>query len=216
MYYVPIGCVCNPTLRLKESKLRSIAFPFDWVLIQPDSLYYILELLLVANMNTEEIVRQHFFKWTRKAKPCSSGGDYTFCDKGNAYVNADRAIVFAHETGTPESIIQTYIRRFDRLKSVLATSTVCLVYISNSIRCPITMDSYHLPHPSYHDLNKVFRLIRSINPGNKMLVYDALHLEDPALLDNGIKYVKIDSPTIMAKIGCRINIKADYESVANN
>jgi len=66
--YISIGFQCTVPFALNKANLKGPTLPFDWMLAPPRFVHTMLELLLVRNMNTSELVTDHFYPTTTWAQ----------------------------------------------------------------------------------------------------------------------------------------------------
>ena len=62
MIIIPIGSQCSSaTFKNSIEKTCTYSLPFDWMFSSPSFVFEMLVLLLEKNMNTEVLVKDHFF-----------------------------------------------------------------------------------------------------------------------------------------------------------
>jgi hypothetical protein len=115
------------------------------MLSTPKFVYEMLDLLLIKNISTEELVRNHFFNFEDTAffvQPMEYYSHYKSNLKENELIdlvhneflyNRKHEVIFPHDSYNNETI-EKYIRRFDRLKDYILyfEHQINFIYISES------------------------------------------------------------------------------------
>lgn len=203
MIYIPIGCQCTGAGVLKDYNIRTNSFPFDWILSNPESIYKILILLLIDNMNIKELVSLHFFKCEQKAT-FDVAEHYYFDNDGKALCNTKYNLIFPHDTNDSETI-NKYIRRFQRLKDTILHSTEELVflYISQSSlnEGNFTINGRAIVLNTYFYIEKINELLNQVRPNLpfKILFYTSC-VENYDIKDTKIILRPLNSQDIWFKL----------------
>ena len=190
---IPIG-LQSATATFKNEIQRTPTLPFDWMFATPTFVYEIFELLLVQNMDIPELVTEHFFCCDKRASLCMNEHYYTQSD-GFALHNTKYNVIFPHDKNDTETI-EKYIRRFERLKSLILHSTDCLAFVYSSQSSlqlgNFTIDGKNVVKDVYENLSRLYSLIGRFRDNYKMVVFDSLHEQAVDLLDENITLVKLN------------------------
>ena len=173
---ISIGDHCAVPEILRELKLRTCSYPFDWIakpgLIYntniPDNFDYLFELMETHNVKN---VVQKFL--------------------GNALQSPNRVSGdkwFPHETGTNEEIIAKYERRFERLYTDVKEKQNIFIILTRHIV---------IPEPYF---NYILNKILLLNPHNRILFIsgsDHPYLNAPRYRDSvHFKHIFYDLKTL--------------------
>jgi len=190
---IPIGLQCTAATFKKEIE-NTASLPFDWIFAIPSFVFEMLELLLEKNINTEDLVKNHFFYCKKRANVNRLEHYYT-CDNGFALYNTKYNVIFPHDKNNIDTI-NKYIRRFERLKDIILNSTECLyfVYISQSslVNGNFTIDGNIVINDVYFYLSKIYKLIGKFRNNYKMILFDTIQEEQVELLDKNIFLYKLN------------------------
>lgn len=190
--YISLGIQCTIPLFLKNNNLRKEAYPFDWIISNPKYVYEILVLLL-NNYNISDLVVNHFFYCPLKAN-CHKIENYTINKNGFALYNPKYNVIFPHDEYNNDTI-QKYIRRFERLKSIILESNeiIHFIYMSQS---SLELGNFKINNVNvikdvYMYINKIYDLINSYRKNFKIMVFDTI-LDDNTILNGNIELYKLD------------------------
>jgi len=166
-------------------EIKHATLPFDWMLSSPKFVYDMLTLLLVDNMDTNTLVREHFFKCDHHVALVHSNKQALvehFKEKSSGLLyNKARKVIFPHDTNDENTMIK-YITRFDRLKQLILDigNDITFVYISpssgDSGNFTINGDEIIQTPATY--INKIHELISNIRTDFKMIVLSATDSSD--------------------------------------
>ena len=113
---IPIGDHCAISLILKDLKLRTKSYPFDWVTnvdqINDTNIIYNVQIIneLTSSDNVDDIVKKYI-------------GDAF----ENTNINSINNITFPHDTENVADIFEKYKRRFNRLKLDLSEKNIFIL-----------------------------------------------------------------------------------------
>ena len=214
IFYIPIGFQCAVPEVLQSMGLKRETLPFDWMLSNPKFVYTILDLLLVGNVDIEYLVNEHFFNCENKVQ-FQSNENFIELKNGDDFYNKRYEVIFPHDKNF-EKDVEKYCRRFDRLKNILYNKeiTPVLLYISPSsnLHGNFTINGEIIIKDSIKYFNKIFELVSKIRNDFEFIIIDATNIEDVHLLNENIKYEKIDSKNYYTEIkGDCINILNKYK-----
>lgn len=185
---IPIGMQCTNATLLKQHGRRVVSFPFDWMFSTPKFVFSMLELLLETNITIEDLVTNHFFYCTKRAK-MKGTEHYHTCITGGVLYNSKYNVIFPHDRHNAQTIGK-YIRRFQRLKDTItnATEELCFVYCSpsSSDSGNFTIDGKNALGEVYLYLSKIYQLIGKYNRNYKLIIFDAIKEEPKERLDKSI------------------------------
>lgn len=209
---ISIGVQCTiASLKKDILKISSPTYPFDWMLTSPKFVFEMLELLLDKRMDISELVRNHFFICDKRATfiRCE---DHVSNDDGKCLYNTKYNVIFPHDTYS-ETTIAKYIRRFERLKDIILTSTdeLRFVYCSQSSLDSgnFTVDGKEVIFDVYYYLSKIYELIGKHRINYKMIVFDAVNVDDSKSLNENISLILINKCN---NIGQLLNQLHDFKS----
>jgi hypothetical protein len=194
MIIIPIGLQCtNATFKRKIGK-TSETFPFDWMFAPPKFVFEMLDLLLNKNMNVEELVTKHFFVCDKKATD-PVFHHFKSSPEGRFLYNSKYGVIFPHDELSQETV-QKYIRRFERLKKLILTTSKELIFMYSSQsslkRGNYTIDGKEMISDVYSYMTKIYELIGKYHGNYKMFVFDAIQNENKKLLHNDIVLIKLN------------------------
>lgn len=167
MKYVPLGSSCGTTTFLQAVQGRKGPnHPFDWALTNPEFVLKIIQLC-IQDVNSYEIVTKHFFK---ERYVFDHRHMVSWKEPGQGqYANTDFRVAFPHEDHRPyDDLIETYVRRMDRLKeSIRAQEPIWYIWSPsgenrNFDGKPIVT--------TLEPLNDIAQLLKSNNPYARILV----------------------------------------------
>jgi len=200
--YISIGFQCAVPEVLQKMGLKKETLPFDWMLSNPKFVYTILDLLLNANVDIHYLVKEHFFNCEYRAQ-FKSPENFVEKINGDDFYNKRYDVIFPHDKNL-EKDIEKYCRRFHRLKEIIYNQNIIptLLYISPaSVNAGnFTIDDRIIIKESTIYLNKIFQLISKIRQDFEMIVLDATDIENLDLLNDKIKYYKINPKTYFPDI----------------
>lgn len=187
---ISIGMQCTTSQYLKDKKLRSHSFPFDWLLSNPKFVFDILWLLLNDDMDINELVRDHFYVVDKKALVDLGNVEHyvTLHDPNDPRrphneLNSKGGAIFPHDKPGEETIAK-YVRRFERLKTLILDKNTHLDFYyvsqSSSSKGNFTIDGKDVVTDVFQNILRLHHLIKRFH-GNKfrILVFDTLHTENP-------------------------------------
>lgn len=185
---IPIGIQClNKELKKKINK-DTHTLPFDWMLSNPKFVFVILTFLFECEMDVEEIVNNHFFHCDKRASYRSVEKYYT-TGNGHALYNTLYDVIFPHDVNDNETK-EKYVRRLNRLKSIILDSKETLIFIYSSQSSleggNFTIDDRCILKDVYKYLTKIYELIGKYNNNYKMIVFDSILNEDKCNLNKNI------------------------------
>ncbi len=190
---IPIGIQCT-NATFKKTIEKTYTLPFDWMFATPSFVFEMLELLLEKNIDSEDLVKNHFFYCDKRANMNASEHYYT-CDNGVALYNTKYNVIFPHDECNNDNI-NKYIRRFERLKDIILNSTECLYFIYTSQSSlesgNLTIDGKCLINDVYFNLSKIYKLIGKFRNNYKMILFDTIQEEQISLLDENITLIKLN------------------------
>lgn len=194
MRIIPIGIQCGNTIYLKSINQRKYAYPFDHIICTPKFIFDMLELLLDRNIDIEDLVKNHFFRYDKRVLCNSIEHYYTNEESGYVY-NTKYTAIFPHDLGLFQDSVTKYIRRFERLKFHILDTTeeICLFYISQSSLSGgnFTIDGVcHIVDP-FVWLNRIHELVNKYRLC-KMLVIDTIQC-DKNILNENITLIQLPS-----------------------
>ena len=194
MHIIPIGIQCS-NKGFKNSIQQSPTLPFDWMFSTPKFVLEILTLLLEKNMDTEEIVRCHFFYCDKTANMIAHE-NYFEVENGNILYNSKYNVIFPHDVNDEATVIK-YIRRMERLKDLILNSPeeLYFVYSSQSSLGPgnFTINGNKILTNVYSDISKIYKLISNYRTNYKVTIFDTIQEEDPTELVPNIVLYKLSS-----------------------
>lgn len=197
--YIPIGLQCITPKAIKDLRLRTNSYPFDWIISNPYFVYKMLYLLLEDNMDINEIVREHFLRNDHK---CGHNRieHYFIIKNGNGdkkhFLNELYNVVFAHEEYNEETI-NKYIRRFERLKENILNNSLNIqfIYVSQlSLRTGnFTINGKPVIENVYENMNNIIELVKKYNKNSNIILFDTIQNEDINILNKEITLYKISA-----------------------
>jgi hypothetical protein len=199
--FIPIGMQCSNASCLNEIKLRTEAYPFDWILSTPNSIYQILKLLMETD-DINDLVRNHFIKCEKRAK-ITSVENYVTDEDGSALYNESYHLVFPHDAYNEETI-EKYIKRFHRLKELILNQneTIYFLYTSQSSleKGNYTINNEQVIENVYQNCNDIYDLISKYRKNFGLIILDAIFNEDISILKQEIMIFKLKSCDIWCDI----------------
>jgi hypothetical protein len=146
-------------------------------------------------MDIQELVREVFF--TKDTLAEFHYPEYHTGDSRMGWIPRTQKYnaIFPHDLiETPETfeeIVQKYVRRFERLQSLILdnTNNLNFVYISQSSleRGNFVVDNVPVIVDVYNNLNKLYDIIKSIRSDNfKFIMIDSINSEDSVHLNKNI------------------------------
>lgn len=200
MKYISLGMQCTTAEVLTQIGIKTETLPFDWILTGPYYIYKILELILDENIPIDTVVREHFFKISNKVKLFSMDDvEHWYIDDelGPCIYNSEYRIVFPHDQFDEEHILK-YIRRFERLIHYITNPDIpiTVIYTSESSYSNgnYEVNQERIVFDSYRWLNMIYKLIRRHSKQPiRFIIYDALKVDDPKILDKNIELVFVEA-----------------------
>ena len=195
-YYISLGMQCTVPNTLTALGVKRETLPFDWMLSSPKFVFTMLELLLVKNLDTNILVREHFFKCNKRATigPNHIEHYVESLDDGSLY-NEEYRVIFPHDEYNEETI-QKYINRFNRLKDLILDETkkLIFVYISESSinQGRLTINNEIVISGVYHYLSEISKTISANRKNFRVLILDSLLIEDRSNLDCNIDLLELE------------------------
>ncbi len=187
---IPIGVDCTSAIFKREINKISPSLPFDWMISTPEFVVKMLELLLVYNMNTTILVREHFFRFDKSVKYIGHHNIYIttndFTDE-SIICNSKYNVLFPNDKYNEETIAK-YIRRFERLKAIIFgldyKEELKFVYASAcSQECSnYSIDGKNTINDVYIHLMKINSLLAKYRKNYKLILFDALCTDDKSIL----------------------------------
>jgi hypothetical protein len=185
---IPIGVQCTNAFFKQNIKKTSETLPFDWMFSTPKFVFQMLELLLDKNMDIQTLVVDNFFACEKRAT-YDKNEHYYSTEDGFALYNVQYKVIFPHDSHSKETV-EKYVRRFERLKTIILCSQeqLCFLYTSQSSLEDgnFTIDGETVLHDVYLHLSNIYSLLSKYNSNFKMVVFDAIQQEDRSLLDRNI------------------------------
>ena len=172
MIYIPIGVQCGVAQALRDLKLRQLSFPFDWVLTPAKYLPIIFKTLLESGaINANKL----FYNINELVPSKSNKVEYFNKDyQGKSFTNIVTKFTFPHDFPYTIDTENKYIRRFERLLSILKSNNneICFVYADSPNNYShynydnIDLSSYPLQY-----LNKLSRVLDEFNINHKIVYF---------------------------------------------
>jgi len=188
---ISIGMQCTTASYFKEKGIRTLSFPFDWILSNPAFVFEMLNFLLKENMDVTELVTKHFYVLDKKvfvdldnAEHYVTINDETKPNKLNSKYDA----VFPHDYASDQNEVkEKYIRRFQRLKDLILDKTIQLdfYYVSQSSSTGgnYTIDGREVVTNVFENLKKIYDLISEYHGGNfKLIIFDTLNSKSKSVI----------------------------------
>lgn len=158
---IPLGDHCATAIILKdELKLRKKSYPFDWIAAKGDNIIdsninYILDKLLFLFDNNNYIHLDEKIDYIVNDMIGNCFQDNNL----NDHYNINNNIVFPHESGTREEIIEKYKRRFKRLFNDITSCEKNLYIIVSRV--------YNFDKNKLHNILEIFK---KYNKDSKFLI----------------------------------------------
>jgi hypothetical protein len=210
-YYISLGMQCAVPTVLGNLGLKKETLPFDWMLSSPKFVFTMLDLLLNKNLDTDNLVREHFFKCNKRAV-IGNVEHHVEAENGNVLYNEEYKVLFPHDAYDEENI-QKYINRFNRLKRLILdeTNELVFIYISQSSLNGgnLTINGEEVIQDVYKYLSKIYDLILQNRKNCKVVVFDSILTEDISNLNKGIDLITIQPTNIFISMmpECEIKLK---------
>ena len=193
MIIIPIGVQCTVGL-FKNEINKTHTLPFDVMFSHPKFVFEMLVLLLDKNMNVVELVTNHFFNCDKRVN-FNTVEHFNTCDNGSILYNTTYNVIFPHDNNSIETI-NKYVRRFERLKSIILNQPEDLLftYISQSSLKSgnFTIDDNIIIKDVYVYLSQIYKLIGNFRNNYKVVLFDAIQEEQIELLDENIILCKLN------------------------
>ena len=168
--YVSLGAQCTTTELFKRLGIKKETLPFDWILSTPEFVYTILKLLLVDNAPYDEIIKNHFCVFDKRAALIEREY-YITTESGTIPFNSKYGVSFPHDN--PHDLAK-YYRRIQRLKEFILDKKkyIYFVYVSLSTPGIYTFDGKELIHDVHPYIQKINTILFSVRKNYKILIFD--------------------------------------------
>lgn len=196
--YVPLGSSCSaPTCLLADEGRKGPNYPFDWAFSNPEFVLEIIKLC-VTDMSSHQIVTQHFFK--NKYGLIGPNFASVFDPHPGKPANTDYRIAFPHEEHkSQDNLIESYVRRMDRLKDALLRDKDVIFIWMPPGETPLFDDKPIIN--TLEPLNDIARIIKSHNPCAKVYVFTDCDFQ----FSSEIEHYTIEPTTTYGIVAGRVN-----------
>jgi hypothetical protein len=179
--YIPIGFDCSVCSKLKNLNLRDASYPFDYNILNYDSIYNLINNNFIDLFNKEYLVygnKSYFHKYDN---------DETNFKHLIPVFNKKYDILFVHdfiENGNDNIVFEKYDRRIKRLINNLLNENIILVY--ENIEDEYINNIYKL-WTDYFDDKNIF-----LNLSNNYNIYSIKNLIEQKYINKNISLLNID------------------------
>jgi hypothetical protein len=205
MIIIPIGIQCTVG-KLRQELSNNEALPFDWMFSNPKFVFEMFELIFEQNMNTNDLVKNHFLLCDKRAD-YQHGEYYYSSENGFALYNSKYSVIFPHDNYNQETI-EKYIRRFDRLKDMILNSKdkLYFVYASQSSldKGNFKIDNNDVIKDVYFYLSRLYKLISKFRDNIEMIIFDSILDDKKEILDENIKLINLNRCDGWYNLFCQI------------
>ena len=168
--YISLGSQCMTPTLFNNLGIKDKSLPFDWILSTPEFVYTILKLLLVDNVPTDIVTKEHFCVFDKRASH-KGREDYVIDEAGVALFNSRYGICFPHDKADE---VEKYHTRIQRLKEIILDKKrySYFVYVTLSTPGIYTIDGKELIHDVHSYIQKINIILFSIRKNYKIIVFD--------------------------------------------